>query len=381
MGELKKVLLVTTVSGFVPQFEMNNVKILQDMGYEVHYAANYNTPVYTDNNDRLDGTGIIRHQVDFVRSPFRIFKNIKAYRQLKKVMKCGKYDLVHCHTPMGGVIGRIAAKRAKIPYVIYTAHGFHFYKGAPLKNWICFYQIEKVLAKITDCLITINQEDYQRASQFYLSETGKVHLIQGVGIDSKKLLPARNIHLKKSLGLNENQFVFMSVGELSKRKNHQIVIRAMAEVVNQHPEVVYLISGSGTLDQSLRALIVNLKLEEHVKLLGYRTDVSDLLGITDCFIFPSKQEGLSVAVLEAMNAACPVICSKIRGNVDLIQEKKGGWLVGVDNQLEYIYSMLDLLNREDQGKSMGEFNKEYVKAYDQKHVVKEMKKIYHDLLG
>ena len=163
---MKRALIITTVSGFVPQFEMNNVKILQNLGYEVHYAANYYMPVYTDNNERLEGTGIIQHQIDFVRSPYNIGKNIKALNQLVSLMREIKFHLVHCHTPMGGVLGRIAAHKTNTKPVIYTAHGFHFYKGAPVWNWLFFYPVERFLAKWTDCLITINKEDYARAKKF-----------------------------------------------------------------------------------------------------------------------------------------------------------------------------------------------------------------------
>ena len=146
MPTTKKALLVTTVSGFVPQFEMNNVRILQDMGYEIHYAANYNTPSYGDDNHRLDGTGIVRHQIDFVRSPFKA-ENLKVYRQLCKLMKSEHFDLVHCHTPMGGVMARLAAHATKTGPVIYTAHGFHFFKGAAPINWLCYYPMEKFLSR------------------------------------------------------------------------------------------------------------------------------------------------------------------------------------------------------------------------------------------
>lgn len=375
MSEKKKALLVTTISGFVPQFEMNNVKILQDMGYEVHYATNYNTPVYTDNNERLDGTGIVRHQVDFVRSPFRFIKNFKAYRQLREVMNREKYDLLHCHTPMGGVIGRIAAKKAKVPYVIYTAHGFHFYKGAPIINWLFFYPVERLLARVTDVLITINKEDFGQANKFHMRNKGSVKLIPGVGIDTEKKVVA-SIDLKSSLGIAKEVLIVTSVGELTKRKNHQVIIKAMKKVIQNRTDIVYVICGSGELRESLERLVRKLDVENNVIFLGYRTDIKEILDISDCFIFPSLQEGLPVAILEAMVAGLPVICSDIRGNRDLIEERQGGYVVEHQSVKEYANYIIKILSDLDKSKKIGEYNQLNVKEYDKRNVEQKMIKIY-----
>lgn len=375
MSEKKKALLVTTISGFVPQFEMNNVRILQDMGYEVHYAANYNTPVYTDNNERLDGTGIIRHQVDFVRSPFRVIKNIKAYRQLRKVMNHENYDLLHCHTPMGGVIGRIAAKKAKIPYVIYTAHGFHFYKGAPIMNWLFFYPVERLLARYTDVLITINEEDFGQANRFHLRNKDSVKLIPGVGIDTQMKIET-SIDLKSSLGIAKENTIIISVGELTKRKNHQVIIKAMKEVIKERPDIVYVICGSGELRGSLERLVSKLELESNVKFLGYRTNIKEILSISDCFIFPSLQEGLPVALLEAMVVGLPVICSDIRGNRDLIKARQGGYVVEHQLVNEYANYIIKIISDVEDAKKFGAYNQINVKKYDKRIVEQKMIEIY-----
>lgn len=378
MSEKKKALLVTTISGFVPQFEMNNVKILQDMGYEVHYTANYNTPVYTDNNDRLEGTGIVRHQVDFIRSPFRIFKNIKAYRQLRKVMKCDKYDLVHCHTPMGGVIGRIAAKQAKIPYVIYTAHGFHFFKGSPLINWLLFYPVERLLASITDVLITINEEDFDQANKFHIRNKGAVKLIPGVGIDTEIKSLEVDEDLKNLLGIDDNKYIVTSVGELTKRKNHQVAIKAMKTVIKNRTDIVYLICGTGELESKLLQLVDELDLNKHVKFLGYRTDIEDILSISDCFLFPSLQEGLPVAILEAMVAGLPVVCSDIRGNRDLIKDGESGYVVEHQSIKKYAECIIKTVSDIENAKKFGDYNKVRVKKYDKRIVDELMRHVYSE---
>ena len=218
---MKKTLLITTVSGFVPQFEMNNVRLLQTMGYEVHYAANYNTPSYGDDNHRLDHTGIIRHQIDFVRSPFKP-QNIHVYKELCSLMQSEQFDLIHCHTPMGGVMARLAAHATHTGPVIYTAHGFHFFKGASLINWLCYYPVEKFLSYYTDQQICINQEDYDLARQkFHARYTD---YIPGIGIDLTRIvhMNADEVAKKKEqLHLPDNEWTFLSSGEFIKRKNHE----------------------------------------------------------------------------------------------------------------------------------------------------------------
>lgn len=385
----KKALLVTTISGFVPQFEMNNVKILQEMGYEVHYATNYKTPTYTDSNKRLNHSGIVRHQVNFVRSPFYIKANIEAYLQLKKIMKKEQFQLVHCHTPMGGVLARLAAKSTKTTPVIYTAHGFHFYKGAPLLNWLVFYPVEKWLARYTDSLITMNMEDYQRAETFHLRAEGKVYSINGVGMSLQR--HRENVDqneneqkivssiIKEKLGLNSirNLFILMSVGELSKRKNHIIILDALEKL--QEEKLVYIICGKGKLAGELQHKVENSQyLRRHVILLGYRTDVKKLLKEADCFVFPSLQEGLPVAVMESMAMGLPVIASKIRGNVDLIVPEQGGYLVEKKDVVGYQDAICKLKENEELRRKMGEFNREKIQEFSIEEVERVMRNVYRN---
>ena len=362
MSERKKALLVTTISGFVPQFEMNNVKILQDMGYEVHYAANYNTPVYTDNNERLDGTGIVRHQVDFVRSPFRIVKNIKVYSQLKKVMESGEYALLHCHTPMGGVISRIAAKKVKIPYVIYTAHGFHFFKGASLLSWILFYPVERYLSRYTDVLITINEEDFLIAKKF---DAHKVIKIPGPGFEYKKFLKKEIDYKekKKMLGIPENVFLLVSVGELNKNKNQIKVLKALNMIKN--PDIYYILCGEGKYEKKLKNFAHRKGLTNNVKFLGFRTDINEILSCCDCYVMSSKREGLGIAALEAMISETPIIVSNNRGSREYVKNDKSGYICKKNSSRSYVKGIEKILNLSmEERKKMGKLNADIARKFD-----------------
>ncbi|MDE7297959.1 MAG: glycosyltransferase [Lachnospiraceae bacterium] len=374
--QTKKALIVTTVSGFVPQFEMNNVRILQELGYEVHYASNFRNPSYGNDNSRLAGTGILCHQIDLERSPFRICAALRACRQLKALLEREHFDLLHCHTPMGGAVARLAAARAGAgqkkrfgmnsiynhdkPFVIYTAHGFHFYRGAPLINWLLYYPAERWLARYTDVLITINEEDYARAQRFCRGKKTKVERLIGAGADISFFrgddLPEdgrekmREV-VRRKLHAAEDEVVFLSVGELIPRKNHRLAIKAFAELEKERlakgreagdwlrhrrrpekkggPETVeksensrrfrYFICGKGVQRRALQRQIDQAGLSGRVRLLGYRRNIRAILYAADVFVFPSLQEGMPMAMIEAAAAGLPIIASDIRGNREVAE--------------------------------------------------------------
>lgn len=394
---MKNALIITTVSGFVPQFEMNNVKILQDMGYRVHFASNFQNPHYGSDNHRLDETGIVCHQVDFVRSPFRIRENLLAYRQLKAVLEKIPFELVHCHTPMGGVLGRLAAESVRRKQaggckskerkrkaentdgtreskVIYTAHGFHFFRGASPVNWLLYYPVERWLAHYTDTLITINEEDYMRAQQFRLRQGGQVRKVNGVGISLSALEGKTNREaVRRELGILPDEFIFLSIGELSKRKNHQIVIKALKELEKKRDisKIRYMICGEGSKREALKKLIQKYSLEKNVILMGYQEDVAIFLKAADCFLFPSLQEGLPVALLEAMKEGLPIIASNIRGNSELLE---GEALIAANDKNQLAKAMQKMT-------AMKKSRKTYTKLelYEMQHVKEQMQQIYKGL--
>lgn len=386
---MKKVLLVTTVSGFVPQFEMNNVRLLQDMGYEVHYATNLKTPSYGTDNSRLEGTGIICHQIDFERSPYTL-KNLQVYRQLKLLMEKNNFSLVHCHTPMGGAMARLAAHMTHTKPVIYTAHGFHFYKGAPFKNWLIYFSMERFFSRWTDVQICINQEDYQRAVKYFHAK--KVVYLSGVGIPlaqfenrfssqngeqrEEQELREQIQKDKKELSIPDNKTILLSVGELIPRKNHALLLRALAKTKNR--DFVYLICGHGELEGELKALTQKLHLEKQVFFMGYQTDIAKFYRMADAFLFPSLQEGLPMAMMEAMAAGLPILASDIRGNHDLLahdtaallsSKKEEAWTAALDKWMMHF----DVLRKRQN-------NRQHIEPYDSHFVTEKMAHIYKEVL-
>lgn len=314
----KRVLMVATVPSMIGQFNMNNIHILLDMGYQVDVAADFtDRSVWPEERvqkfkEQLHQLGIESIQLDFSRSPFKIQRHYQSYRETVKLIKDRKYCFIHTHTPIASAIVRQAAHKTGTK-VIYTAHGFHFYDGAPVKNWLIFYPIEKHFSKYTDVLITINKEDYNRASEKFKAK--KTVYIPGVGIDTEKFSPgvSGRKRIRTELGIDDDQLVLLSVGELNKNKNHESVIKAIAGM-----KITYLIVGKGDLKEYLE----NLAKEHNVdlRLVGFRNDVADFYDAADAYVLPSNREGLNVSLMEAMASGLAVACGNIRGNTDLIED-------------------------------------------------------------
>lgn len=368
----KKVLFTATVvKTHINVFHMPYLKWFKEQGYELHVAAKndfVNEPCIIPNCDKF-------YDINFARFPFSE-ANIKAYMQLKKIIMENNYDIIHCHTPVAGVLTRLAARNCKNTTVIYTAHGFHFFKGAPLLNWLIYYPVERFCAKFTDKLITINKEDYERAKQFSLRKNGKVYYVPGVGIDLEKI---QNMKVdikqkKKELDIAENIPVLLSVGELNKNKNHEIVLQALSNLKDK--KFIYLICGRGVLKEYLEIKIQELHLENKIKLLGYRSDVIEILKIADLFIFPSKREGLPASVIEAMAVGLQVIASNVRGNRDLIEKGNLFEPDDIETLKNLIEKRLELVKQ----KELRKVSYINLKQYSLKNVLKQMAEIYEEQL-
>ncbi|WP_256661383.1 glycosyltransferase family 4 protein [Enterococcus faecium] len=327
-------LYVTTLSNTLNAFLIPHIEMLIEKGHEVSIACSIEQPLKPYFNDR----NIKVYQVLFSRQPLSK-QNILSYKMLKKIIKENGIEIIHTHTPVASLITRIVCKNMNVK-VFYTAHGFHFYRGAPKLNWLVYYPLEKYLSRFTDTILTINQEDYQIASQKFHSK--KVYLINGVGIpiEKYKKIQINTMRKKAELGIKDKKTkIILSVGELNRNKNHTMVIEALKQFKDKNFK--YFICGVGSLDYALKEKIKNSDLEEKVVLLGYRTDVLEIMKISDLFVFPSKREGLPVSVMEAMSIGLPVVASNIRGNMDLIQDNIAGKLFDV-NALTELTEILQL---------------------------------------
>ena len=345
------------------------IKMLIDEGNIVDIATNESDGKVSDCYREW---GCKVYNIDTSRSPLDM-GNIKAIRQIKQIANKNYYDIVHCHTPLAAMCTRLACRklRKKGTKVYYTAHGFHFYKGASKKNWLIFYPIEKICSFFTDVLITINREDYELALKKMKAK--KIVYVPGVGIDLQRYSKNRidKIINRHKLGIPENAILLISVGELNENKNHETVIRAIEGMEN----VYYIIAGKGKLKEYLQKIIDDLRMCDRVKLLGYRDDVSDLYTISDVFVFPSFREGLSVSVMEAMASGLPVVCSRIRGNVDLIDEN-GGELFNPFKTEDCKAAISNLVNRDFE--KLGKYNLKKIEKFDIHNVIKKMKVLYEE---
>lgn len=336
---MKKVLYVATVDRHILSFHLPFLKMLKENGYKVHVATNGKEKIpYCDK----------KHTISIERSPFKL-NNLKAIKQLKKIIDEEKFDLIHCHTPMGSVIARLAAKAARKKYgirIIYTAHGFHFYKGAPLINWLLFYPIEKYLAKYTDTIITINQEDYDLAKRKFSKKCKDIEYVPGVGVDKNKfnfeMANKEKTKLRKELGIKEEDFVCISIGELNRNKNHLMAINAIKKINNM--KIKLIIAGKGNLLDEYKKYIEDNNLSNRVKLLGYRNDIYKLLKISNCLLSCSLREGLPVNVMEALMCGLPCVVTNCRGNRDLINDGENGYVVSINAVNEMVDKILKIYN-------------------------------------
>lgn len=345
------------------------------MGYEVYHGVNRKNP------ENLECDYPIRHFDEHTYRSITAFSdNSIAYKNLSKVVKENNVEVIHCNTPVGGMIGRLVGKRYHVKKVIYTAHGFHFYKGAPLFNRTVLKWAEQIMAHWTDAIITMNEEDHQAAKNFKLKKGGKVYKVHGVGItlDDFKDIKVDRSEKRKELGLKDTDIVCISAGDLVVRKNYGVAIEALAKVENEN--LHYLICGVGPEKENLEKLAEEKGVVSRVHFLGFRNDVKDLMKISDIFLFTTLQEGMPRSLMEAMACGLPCVASKIRGNVDLLDEGKGGYLREVTEIIGFSECLTKLANDNLLRKQMSEYNLESIKNYDVKVVKKEIEEIYREML-
>lgn len=376
-GEKVKVLFLATYGDFLATFEYSNITLWQELGVEVHCASNFSNEQYNLKTERLDKINVKKHEISFSRNPFDI-ANIRTYKELVKLIKKEEIDIIDCHNAVVGVFARMAASHCKVDKVIYTPHSFFFYRGCPKKNELIFKNVEAFMAKRTDLLVSINKEDYEATLKMKIR--GKALYVPGIGVDTKAIFNLKNKRLQycEELGIPVEATIFISVGELIKRKNHITAIKAFAEA--NIPNSYYLICGIGELTEYLTNEIRELGISDRVKLLGYRLDAKELMKSADVYVFPSYQEGLPVALMEAMACGKPCLTSEIRGNVDLIQEEKGGYFFK-PNDISHLASLMNMIvEKRSLWEKIGQYNIDKVKECDIQNVRDTMREEYLHLL-
>ncbi|ASS96090.1 glycosyltransferase family 4 protein [Peribacillus simplex] len=353
---MKKVLFTATVDSHILNFHIPFLKWFKNQGYEVHVASKGNSAIpFVD----------IKHNVPFNRSPYNK-ANIKAYREMKNLIKKYNYELIHCHTPMGSVLTRLAAINVskKRTTVIYTAHGFHFFKGAPLINWLLYYPIEKWMSRSTDCLITINEEDYNLVEKNFKSS--KIKLVNGVGINLDKFQPQtseKKAFLRSEQKYNDSDFILFFAGELSFRKNQELLISVISILKEKIPNIKLLLAGEGDLSDKYKQMVNNLGLSDNIHLLGYRNDVKDLLLMSDIAVSSSRQEGLPVNIMEAMATGLPLIVTDCRGNRDLVKDFNNGFVIKLHDIEGFADKIYELYANGELRKRFSQNNLEIINNY------------------
>ncbi|MBO1512351.1 glycosyltransferase family 4 protein [Metabacillus bambusae] len=366
-----KVLFCATVDYHFKAFHIPILKWFKEKGWEVHVAASgENELPYVDQ----------KYNIPIQRSPFHKM-NITAYKELKSIIHNNDFKIIHCHTPMGGVLTRMAAKQTRKngTEVLYTAHGFHFCKGAPMMNWLLYYPIEKMLAAYTDCLITINEEDYNLAiSHRFMS--GEVEHVHGVGVDTERFKPMNSEEkqqLREKLGYKPDNLLLFYAAEFNKNKNQQFLIKSIAEIKETLPNAKLLLAGEGALQDSCRKLASELGVDSMVDFLGYRKDIVNLLPMCDVAVASSLREGLPVNIMEAMACGLPVVATENRGHNELIQNLYNGWTIKPENSQDMANKIFHLASNPNLITILGENGRERIeKNYNIKAVVTEMSHLY-----
>ena len=373
---MKKILYVTTIATSINAFLVPHIKYLIDEGYEVDVATNIDVEI----NEELIKKGVRIFNIPFQRNPLSL-KNKDAYKDIQKLYQKEKYDIVHVHTPVASFVTRLALKNEKNLKIVYTCHGFHFYKGGSPINWLLFYPLEKIAAKWTDTLVTINSEDYEIAKGFTLRNNGQVFEMHGVGIEKDKYVTENfdKSEYRKKLGLNDDDFVILVLAELNKNKNHIQLIKAMNLLKDKYPNIKAIFAGNGPLEDDVKKQIKENELEDKISLLGWRNDVKELINSSDLVGLFSKREGLGKCLLEAMICGKCVIATNTRGPRELIEQDINGYMFEIDD-IETTAKSIERIYLDKKLKSKFERNVvDTANRYLLDNVLQQLSCIYKDL--
>lgn len=368
-----RVLMVTNkVKTYALGFQ-NVIEPMLEQGHELIWAADF--------SGFLGDMSVIpckTEQIDINSNPLKP-TNLKAYRQLLRIIDRHGIEALMCSTPIGGMLGRLAAKAKRISPVIYAAHGFLFFKGAPFINRTVYRFQEELMARWTDVLININEEDYHAAENFKLRGMKKHYLIHGAGVKVGQRIQIDRAEKRKELDVPDNAVVLVSAGFLNPNKNNRVVIEALAKLKDSR--YCYLICGDGELKDELASLANQLGVENQVKFPGYRTDMMEIMAAADIFVMPSFREGVPRALLEAMDLGLPCVGSNTRGIRELIGENGEGGYVCDPRSADTFAAAFEKLATEAQAREMMiARNQTIVHQYSAETVRDEMSKIYAQVL-
>lgn len=356
-----KILYVATISGTINAFLIPHIKTLVMAGHQVDVACNQ--------SDQLDvelmELGSQLFEISFERSPFNR-NNWNAYKQIDQVLADGHYDIVHTHTPVASAIVRLASRKYEDTQVFYTAHGYHIFKGAPLKNWLIYFPTEYILSRWTDLTITINSEDFALANRFFKTKSNKIVQVDGVGINVDRFVPLEKeekLRLRRLHGFDKELPLLMYVGELSFRKNQAFLIDVIASLVPE-TKLLLLLVGGGPLEEDLKQRAIDFGIQDYVRFMGRRDDVPDLFGMSDICVSSSRQEGLAVNLMEAMGAALPLVVTDVRGNRDLVRQGENGYIVPEHDTELFASHIKELIDQPTKRVAMGRAGRQFVETLD-----------------
>lgn len=382
----QKVLIVASVVSFIEWFNKENVDYLnKTCQCELHIACNFDYTEDTDEErtrayiDKIKSEGVILHNIHFARSPFSS-QNIDCYKQLKAIIDEEHYDLIHVHTPTVSILTRLAARKARKngTVVMYTCHGFHFHNAAPKKNWLMYYPMERLMSRFCDYIVTINKEDFNRAKTFHAPN---VRYIPGVGVNINCIHDCKidKRAYKREIGVPEDCVLILSIGEMIERKNHEVIVRALAKV--QNPNVYYAICGKGPLREHLEQLANELGVGDRVKFLGFRKDIPELCNTADISAFPSRIEGLGLAGIEAMAAGVPLVSSNVHGILDYVIDGKTGYALDPEDVDGFAKAISKLADDEGLRNEMASNCWNAVAPFEIAYALRVMWNIYDEILN
>ncbi len=375
---MKKVLMMAPMGSVHRRFNAANIEALRNLGCEVHLLANFEKGDGTEQQnleyaERCRQEGIVIHSLPFVRAS--LLKNIGLVKEIKSLFKRENFNIIHAHTETGGLLLRLSISAAERAKFVYTPHGMSFYKGAPLKTQLIYRPIERWICGGMDANLGMNLEELDVLQKW---DRKTAYYVHGIGLDLKRnqSVTVSREEIRNRFGIPDDAMMIVSVGELDDNKNHSSVVRALGEL--RQNNLYYVVCGVGTKRDELIALAKSCGIGDKVILAGYRKDIPNILHAADLFIFPSYHEGLPVSLMEAMASGLPVICSKIRGNVDLIQEGRNGFLFNPNDYNTLIPKIQAIISNRELMKYMSEQNKEDVEGFSYRVVVNELETIYNE---